>query len=96
MAKLDLPLSLLDRLLQSRIVPLQAKIEAVTRWQDELTEAASVDPLAIQLEQRLASAYASLRQARAAKVADHLRSGGAFTGGVARRMPQLAARRATG
>jgi hypothetical protein len=98
MAKLDLPISLLDRLLASRIVPLQAKLEAVARWRDELTEAASVEPRARQLQQHLAMAYASLRKAGAAKGGGgHIRSARlAFAPGVSRGLPQLARRRAAG
>jgi hypothetical protein len=60
MAKFDLPLALLDRLLASRIVPHQAKIEAIDRWRDELIEAKSIDPHASELEERLAMALISL------------------------------------
>ena len=94
MPKLDLPISLLDRLLASRIVPLQAKLEAIARWREELSEAASVEPRARQLQQHLAMAYAALRKARAANGGGgHVRS---FAPGVSRRLPQLAHRRAAG
>ena len=100
MHKLDLPISLLERLRASRIVPLQAKLEAVGRWRDELTEAASVDPRARQLQQHLAIAYASLRKAGSAKSGagtGHARSARrAFAPGMSRRPPHLADRRAVG
>ena len=59
--KLDLPIPLLDRLLASRIVPLQAKIRAIDSWQDELTEANSDDPRVLELRERLAMAHAFLK-----------------------------------
>jgi hypothetical protein len=62
MAKFDLPLPLLDRLLASRVVPLQAKINAIDRWRDELTEADSIDPRVRELENRLAMAYVLLNK----------------------------------
>jgi hypothetical protein len=60
MAKLDLPVPLLERLLASRVVPLQAKIEAIARWRDELMEVKSIDPRASELEERLSMALTSL------------------------------------
>jgi hypothetical protein len=41
-------------------VPLQAKIEAIARWRDELMEAKSIDPRASELEERLSMALTSL------------------------------------
>jgi hypothetical protein len=76
MAEFDLPLALLDRLLASRIVPLQAKIRAVDSWRDELKEARSIDPRARELDERLAMACAFLKKQRlklaAARVFDWL------------------------
>ena len=60
MVKLDLPVPLLERLLASRVVPLQAKIEAIARWRDELMEAKSIDPRASELEKLLSMALTSL------------------------------------
>jgi hypothetical protein len=60
MAKLDLPVPLLERLLASRVVPVRAKIEAIARWRDELMEVKSIDPRASELEERLSMALTSL------------------------------------
>jgi hypothetical protein len=55
----DLPPVILERLLASRIVPLDAKLKAIESWRREVAE--SRDPQARELERRLAAAYRSLQ-----------------------------------
>jgi len=56
-----LPLALLDRLLASTIVPREAKLAAIERWRNELSELRAPDAFHRQLEARLAQASRSLR-----------------------------------
>lgn len=56
----DLPISLLDRLLVSRIVSLEAKIKSIESWQRELEEAHSRNPRTVELKRRLALARETL------------------------------------
>ena len=59
--RFDLPIPLLDRLLASCIVPLEAKIRAIDSWRDELIKANSVDPHVLELQERLRQAYSFLK-----------------------------------
>jgi hypothetical protein len=52
----DLPLSLLDQLLVSEIVPLEAKIKSIESWQEELAEVRSPSAAQVELEKHLAAA----------------------------------------
>jgi hypothetical protein len=52
----NLPLSLLDRLLASEIVPLEAKLSAIESWRRELADAAPPDTMLDALSSRLAHA----------------------------------------
>lgn len=56
----DLPISLLDRLLASRIVSLDAKIKSIESWQRELEDALSCNPRTLELKRRLALARETL------------------------------------
>jgi hypothetical protein len=56
----DLPLSLLDRLVESRTVPREAKIKSIESWQRELTEYQSNNPRTLELMNRLALAKGTL------------------------------------
>jgi hypothetical protein len=60
----DFPRPLLDRLLASEIVPLQAKIEAIRSWRGELAQAHSLDPRTRELQHCLAKAHWLLRRQR--------------------------------
>jgi hypothetical protein len=65
-SKFNLPLSLLDRLLKSTVVPLEAKIKAVERWRLEIAEAHSSAPAIRELRSRLAHARHFLELQRSA------------------------------
>jgi len=55
-----LPLSLLDRLVESRIVSREAKIKSIESWQRELSECPPNNPPALELMRRLALAKSAL------------------------------------
>ena len=59
---LDFPPELLERLLASRIVPVQAKIEAIQSWRRELAEADCHDVRVHELEEGLARAERMLKR----------------------------------
>ena len=60
----DLPLSLLDRLIESRIVSYEAKIKSIESWQRELADLQSDNPRTLDLEYRLALAKRALTRQR--------------------------------
>jgi len=56
----DLPVSVLDRLIKSRIVPREAKLKSIESWQRELAECSSNSRRTLELANRLALAKNSL------------------------------------
>jgi len=58
----NLPLALLDRLLGSDIVPLEAKRSAIESWRRELADASVAETVLDALSSRLAHAETYLRQ----------------------------------
>ena len=52
----DLPVSVLDRLIKSRIVPREAKLKSIESWQRELAECSSNSRRTLELANRLALA----------------------------------------
>jgi hypothetical protein len=62
-----LPLTLLDRLIASRLVPLDAKLAAIEGWRRELATLRSLNPMQAQLYQRLTRARQKLVRLEASR-----------------------------
>jgi len=60
-ARHNLPLTLLDRLLGSAVVPLEAKLKAIESWRRELADAALSEPALDAVASRLVHADTYLR-----------------------------------